>query len=235
MADTVFITGADKGLGLALAARFLEGGFHVFAGCLGRGENLRPLAARAPDRLTIVPQDVTDPASVRRSAQEVGRAADHLDVLINNAGITLKAAHALLPNLDLGDGHLEAMMNVNAFGPLRVVQALLPLLEKGRRKRILTVTSEAGSIGQCCRESWFGYSMSKAAANMQCQILQRWLGPKGFKVLAIQPGWMRTDMGGPDADIAPEVSAAGLFVLATRDWPPDAPVYVDYTGKPLPW
>ena len=127
------------------------------------------------------------------------------------------------------------MMEVNAFGPLRVTQQLLPLLEKGRRKRILTITSEAGSIAGCCRDSWFGYSMSKAAANMECQILQRWLGPKGFKVLAVQPGWMKTDMGGPEADIPPETSAAGIFTLATRDWPPDAPVYVEYTGKPMAW
>jgi NAD(P)-dependent dehydrogenase (short-subunit alcohol dehydrogenase family) len=233
--DSAFITGADKGLGLALVRKFLDSGYRVFAGSLGGCDFLSQLKERSPDRLSIISQDVTSLDSVRHSAAEVAAATDSLDILINNAGITLKHAHALLPDLDLADGHLEAMMQVNAFGPLRVTQQLLPLLEKGRRKRIITVTSEAGSIAGCCRDSWFGYSMSKAAANMQCQILQRWLGPKGFKVLAVQPGWMRTDMGGPQADIPPETSAEGIYVLATKDWPATAPVYVEYTGKPMAW
>jgi NAD(P)-dependent dehydrogenase (short-subunit alcohol dehydrogenase family) len=165
----------------------------------------------------------------------VTRLTDRLDILINNAGISPQHAQALLPDLDLTDGTLEKVMSVNAFGPLRVTQQLLPLLEKGRRKRILTVTSEAGSIAGVCRDSWFAYSMSKAAANMQCQILQRWLGPKGFKVLAIQPGWMQTDMGGPQADIPASESARGIYALATKDWPAGSPVYVDYTGKPMAW
>ncbi len=233
--DSVFITGADKGLGLALVTKFLDAGFLVFAGSLGGRDDLPRLAARFPDRLHVIFQDVTDMASVRRSAREVGRLTDSLDILINNAGVSLKHAQALLPDLDLADGHLQTMMEVNAFGPLRVTQQMLPFLEKGRRKRIVTVTSEAGSIAGCCRDSWFGYCMSKAAANMECQILQRWLGPKGFKVLAVQPGWMKTDMGGPDADIPPETLAAGIFALATKDWAPGDPVYVEYTGKPMEW
>jgi NAD(P)-dependent dehydrogenase (short-subunit alcohol dehydrogenase family) len=233
--DSVFITGADKGLGLALAGRFLENGFRVLAGSLGSHDYLRHLAERFPDRLHVIAQDVTDMASVRRSARDVAQVTDRLDVLINNAGISLKHAQALLPDLDLTDGHLEKMMEVNAFGPLRVVQQMFPYLEKGRRKRILTVTSEAGSIAGVCRDSWFGYSMSKAAANMQCQILQRWLGPKGYKVLAIQPGWMKTDMGGPDAQVSPDETAAGLYALAMKTWAPGDPVYMDYQGQPLAW
>jgi NAD(P)-dependent dehydrogenase (short-subunit alcohol dehydrogenase family) len=235
MIETVFITGADRGLGLALAEKFLAEGYRVFAGSLGGADNLARLAAKFPDRLHVIPQDVTDMASVRRAAEAVARLTDRLDILINNAGINPRHTLALLPELDLADGSLEQVMAVNAFGPLRVTQQLLPLLEKGRRKRILTVTSEAGSIAGVCRDSWFAYSMSKAAANMLCQILQRWLKGKGFKVRAIQPGWMRTDMGGPQADIPASESARGIYALATQDGSPDDPVYVDYTGKPMAW
>ena len=146
MIETVFITGADRGLGLALAEKFLAEGYRVFAGSLGGADNLARLAAKFPDHLHVIPQDVTDMASVRRAAEAVARLTDCLDILINNAGINPRHTLALLPELDLADGSLEQVMAVNAFGPLRVTQQLLPLLEKGRRKRILTVTSEAGSI-----------------------------------------------------------------------------------------
>jgi len=158
-----------------------------------------------------------------------------LDILINNAGVFFSQTKLPLAEVDLDDGHLESMMAVNAFGPLRVTRQFLPLLEKGRLKRIVNISSEAGSISDCGRDSWFGYCMSKAALNMQCGILQRHLKPKGFKVLAIHPGWLRTDMGGAEADLDPEVSAEAIFGLATRKWSLDDPIYMDYTGKPLNW
>ena len=77
--------------------------------------------------------------------------------------------------------------------------------------------------------------MSKAALNMQSKILQNYLGSRGFKVLAIHPGWMRTNMGGPNAAISPDESAEGIFQLALREWKADDPIYVDYRGVPLPW
>jgi NAD(P)-dependent dehydrogenase (short-subunit alcohol dehydrogenase family) len=235
MSDTVFITGADSGLGLALATRFLDAGFTVLAGCFGSPDLLRQLADRFPGRLTIVAQDVADLASVRRSVAEVAAATDHLDILINNAGVCPPHAQALLPDLDLADGHLQRVMEVNAFGPLRVIQQLFPFLEKGRLKRIVNISSEAGSIADCCRESWFAYCMSKAALNAESHLLQRWLKPRGFKVLAVHPGWMRTGMGGPGADITPDESARGIFALATRDGSLDDHIYMDYTGKLMNW
>jgi NAD(P)-dependent dehydrogenase (short-subunit alcohol dehydrogenase family) len=77
--------------------------------------------------------------------------------------------------------------------------------------------------------------MSKAALNMQSRILQNYLRPRGFKVLAVHPGWMRTNMGGPNASISPDESAEGIFQLALKEWTADDPIYVDYRGVPLPW
>lgn len=235
MRETIFISGADKGLGLSLASEFLEKGFVVFAGKHKSDDNLRRLAGRFPDRLYSIPQDVTDIGSVGDSARQVAGLTDALDILINNTGVNCPQTKLPLAEVDLGDGHLQQMMEVNAFGPLRVTQQFLPLLEKGRRKRIVNISSEAGSIGDCCRESWFGYCMSKAALNMESQLLQRYLKPRGFLVLAVHPGWMRTDMGGFGADLDPAVSAAAIAALAVRNWSLDDPIYMDYTGKPLHW
>ena len=231
----VFITGADKGLGLSLVEKFLDGGFQVFAGKYAGEGSLDKLAGEFSARLSLIPQDVADMDSVRRSAQLVAGQAGSLDILINSAGITFPQTKLPLPETDLDDGHLQAIMEVNAFGPLRVTQQFLPLLEKGARKCIVNISSEAGSIADCQRESWFGYCMSKSALNAQSQILQKFLAPKGFKVLAIHPGWLQTGMGGPDATIPPGDSAAGIFALATRAWSPGDPVYMDYTGVPLRW
>jgi NAD(P)-dependent dehydrogenase (short-subunit alcohol dehydrogenase family) len=235
MTTTIFVTGADKGLGLALVKKALHAGFTTFAGIYQPAAHLQDLAPSSAGQLHLIPQDVTDLESVRRSAQHVSAITGSLDMLINNAGVYIRRAESPLPELDLGDGHLETMVEVNAFGPLRVTQQFLPLLEKGQRKTIVNVSSEAGSIGDCWRENTFGYCMSKAALNMETMLLWRYLQPRGFTVFAVHPGWMRTDMGGSDADIEADVSAAGIFTLALKSWQEGEPIYVDYTGKRLSW
>ena len=233
--ETILITGADRGLGLALVRRFLDAGRCVFAGVLQNDAELRPLAASFAGMLTAVPLDVAEAESVRRAAERIAAAAPALDVLINNAGVHLEDKYTPLETLNLADAHLERTMAVNAFGPLRVTKAFLPLLEKGRRRLIVNISSEAGSIADCWRDREYAYCMSKAALNMHSRLLQNYLGPRGFKVLAVHPGWMRTGMGGPDADIDADEAAAGLYELALRDWSPDDGVYFDYRGKPLRW
>lgn len=232
MIKTVFITGADKGLGFSLTQRFLAAGIRVFAGQYEPGSSLSALAA--PEKLTLVPLDVTQMDSVRQAARRVAEQTPALDVLINNAGVMLETRTPLL-ELDLTRLPLMETLEVNTFGPLRVVQQFLPLLEKGERKLILNISSEAGSIADCWRESEFAYSMSKAALNMQSRILQNYLKPRGFKILAVHPGWMRTDMGGTGADIHSDEAAAGIFNLAEKDWGPDDEIYMDYRGQPLRW
>jgi NAD(P)-dependent dehydrogenase (short-subunit alcohol dehydrogenase family) len=235
MAETVLITGADKGLGFALTTRFLRAGFHVFGGAYSSSASFSALLQEFPGRLTVVPLDVTDVGSIRAAVKRVAEQAPALDILINNAGVHLETEETPLEELDFTDGHLEKTMAVNAFGPLRMVQQFLPLLAEGGRKRILNISSESGSITDCTRQKVFAYCMSKSALNMQSKLLQNYLGPRGFKVLAIQPGWMRTDMGGPNAEIAPEESAEGIFALAMKSWAPEDVIYLDYQGNPLPW
>jgi NAD(P)-dependent dehydrogenase (short-subunit alcohol dehydrogenase family) len=140
-----------------------------------------------------------------------------------------------LLELDLATLPLFETLNVNTFGPLRMVQQFLPLLERGDYKLIVNISSEAGSIADCWRESEFAYSMSKAALNMQSKILQNHLKPHGFKILAVHPGWMRTDMGGAEADIHPDEAAEGIFNLAVKKWNPEDEIYMDYRAQPIRW
>jgi NAD(P)-dependent dehydrogenase (short-subunit alcohol dehydrogenase family) len=231
----VFITGTDKGLGLELVSRFLCGGFMVFAGVYASQDHLQILLQDHSSYLTLVPLDVTDMSSIRKAVLQVAGLTPALDILVNNAAVYLQKPVKPLYELNLDDGHLEETVNVNSFGPLRVTQQFLPLLEKGTRKLIINISSEAGSIGDCRRTSEFAYCMSKAALNMQSRILQNALALQGFRVLIIHPGWMRTDMGGPEADITPDESAMGIFELALMPRSPEDSMFVDYQGNPLPW
>jgi NAD(P)-dependent dehydrogenase (short-subunit alcohol dehydrogenase family) len=235
MQKSVFITGADKGLGLSLAGRFLEGGFCVFAGDYLSGAALKKAAEQFPDQLTMVGLDVTDPHSIRQAVQTVAEQTPALDILINNAAVYLERPIKLLQAVDFNDMQFQRTMEVNALGPLRVIQQFLPLLEKGERKLIVNISSEAGGFTACQRPSEYAYCMSKSALNMASKILQNALRPGGFKVLAIHPGWMRTDMGGQEADIAPEEAAEGIFRLAMKAWRPEEAIYMDYQGNMLPW
>jgi NAD(P)-dependent dehydrogenase (short-subunit alcohol dehydrogenase family) len=234
MIKTVFITGADKGLGFSLVQQFLRAGVHVFAGQYQANNDLIDLAQSFPQTLTPVPLDVTQLDSVSQAADIVAKRVPALDVLINNAGVMLEKRTPLL-ELDLSNLPLFETLDVNTFGPLRMVQQFLPLLEKGEHKLILNISSEAGSITDCWRESEFAYSMSKAALNMQSKILQNYLKPRGFKILAVHPGWMRTDMGGADADIDAAEAAEGIFNLAVKEWNLDDEIYMDYRAQPIHW
>ena len=231
----VLITGADAGLGLSLVKCFLQRGYEVFAGLYRSAADLNSLAAEYGSSLTLIPLNVAEMDSVCKAAQQVNGLTNALDIVINNAGIHLERSKGSLEQLDLTDGHLGQTMDVNTFGPLRVVQQFLPLLEKGRQKLIINISSEAGSIADCRRENQFAYCMSKAALNMQSRILQNYLKPRDVKVLAVHPGWMRTNMGGPQAPLPAEGAAQAIFKLALRKWNVEDPMYVDYQGISLPW
>lgn len=235
MIETVFISGANRGLGLALTKHFLRAGFQVFAGIRSTSSGIETLLVEFPKTLTVISLDVAEMASIQQAAADVAAKTSALGVLINNAAIYPAAANATLENLDLSDGHLEKIMTVNAFGPLRLTQQLLPLLEAGARKTVINISSEAGSIADCWRAGEYAYCMSKTALNMQTRLLHNALQPKGFKVLALHPGWMQTDMGGPNAPTPAEQSAEGIFQRVMEDKTPNENIYLDYQGNVLRW
>jgi NAD(P)-dependent dehydrogenase (short-subunit alcohol dehydrogenase family) len=229
---SVLITGANRGLGKRLAERFASEGWLVFAGQRRLAASSTP-AVDMSDRVTLLGVDVRDGASVVRAAKLVSERTRGLDVLINNAAINPHPEYeAPLGELDLDA--IQLTIDVNALGPLRVTQAFLPLLERGDRKVVVNVSSEAGSLQHSWRDRAYGYCMSKAALNMQTTILDRALKSRGIGAIALHPGWMRTDMGGPDAALDAGESADGMYRVI-NGYSAETPRFVQHDGQAFPW
>ena len=242
-----FVTGADRGLGLAMTARLLAKGWRVFAGqYMPDWLELAELAAQYDDgRLTLVPLDVADETSAGVAAQKVAACVSHIDMLINNAGVMSHQAGPIREAQDYDE--MRRLYTINALGPLRVVEAFLPLLERGQMKRLCFISSEAGCINRSTRTSWYGYCMSKTALNMGVKILFNRLRSAGYTFRVYHPGWMRTYMGGSkstEADMEPEEAAvpALAYFLRNRTGDPhqtrsdeDRLVMRDWQGREWPW
>lgn len=237
MEKTAYVTGCDRGLGLGLAKVLLAEGYKVFAGSyLTEWPELTELAEKEP-RLRIVPVDIASDKSVAKAASIIAAETDKLDILINNAAIYRDRSEDIL-----GDLYFEDMLNVfntNALGTLRVTQSVIRLIMNGEGKRIVNISSEAGSIADNWRKHEYGYCMSKAAVNMQSAILQNHVKEFGIKVMCFHPGWVRSYMSGKFNDKATVEaidSAKGIIaqVLQPQEIT-ELPSYTDYTGKPLNW
>lgn len=239
MERTVLVTGADRGLGLALCAGLLKGGWHVFAGqYLPEWHELATLKSEYPETLHLISLDVSSMKTVQAATEIVQTLTDHLDVLISNAGVNSETIYPTIREpQDYGEMH--RLYDVNALGALRVVEAFLSLLEQGQAKRLCFVSSEAGSIGQAERTSWFGYCMSKAALNMGVKILFNDLHPAGYTFRVYHPGWVRSYMHGEknmEATFEPEEAATyALPYLLNDQENEDRLVMVDYEGKERSW
>jgi NAD(P)-dependent dehydrogenase (short-subunit alcohol dehydrogenase family) len=232
-AQRILITGASRGFGAALAASFAQRGARVFAGARHPRPVLERTAARYPQSITIVGLDVSDGESVEQARAAVAAREQALDMVINNAAIRSPTVGNPIESIDFAD--VARTLDVNAVGPLRVVQAFLPLLRAGASPLLVNVSSEAGSIGPAGRDREFDYCMSKAALNMATRLLSNYLDG-AVHVLALHPGWLRTDMGGAHAALDPETTADIVAdrLLLEQSHPSGFP-FIDYEGKPLSW
>jgi NAD(P)-dependent dehydrogenase (short-subunit alcohol dehydrogenase family) len=239
MQNTAFVTGADRGLGLSLCAGLLARGWLVFAGqYMPDWPELDMLAAANPGQLRTVPLDVASLESARHAAQVIGDSIETLDLLVNNAGIiSPQTSRTIQEGLDYDE--MDRLFDVNAFGPLRVIESFLPLMADSAFKRLCFVSSEAGSINRCQRTAWFDYCMSKTALNMGVRILFNGLQPKGFTFRVYHPGWVRSYMSGEknmQAELEPEVAAGKALPIFLGDRiDEDRLVMVDYQGTEWPW
>jgi NAD(P)-dependent dehydrogenase (short-subunit alcohol dehydrogenase family)/type 1 glutamine amidotransferase len=236
---TALVTGADRGLGFGLVSGLLAQGWRVFAGQnMPEWPELDDLAEQYPYDLHIVPLDVSSIEAAQAAAQAVAARVPHLDMLINNAGVSTRTNPVTIrEGLDYAEMH--RLFDVNSLGPLRVVEAFLPLLDRGTFRRLCFVSSEAGSIGRSYRKAWFGYCMSKAALNMGVKNLFNDLRPAGYTFRVYHPGWVRSYMSGQknsEADLEPEEAAAyaiSIFVDPRED--EDRLALIDYHGNEWPW
>jgi NAD(P)-dependent dehydrogenase (short-subunit alcohol dehydrogenase family) len=229
----VYITGSSRGIGLELARHYLMAGNRVFASCRtpAKADALQKLAAGSGGKLTVHALDVGDPESIKKAAREIGDIPVHL--LINNAGVLGGTyEEQMLAGIDF-DKFREAI-EVMTFGPVRMVQAFLDKLERANGAKVVTITSQLGA------STWptpglLPYSAAKAASNRLVRGIAMELTPKNIILIAMHPGYVQTDMAGPNADITPEASATGIAKVAAGLKPEDAGKFLKWNGEIHPW
>ena len=224
---TTLITGANRGIGLALAKAAAHAG-HTVIGTARRPREAHELAQTGA---RVLPLDVADPVSIGTLITELNNTDDPLpiDYLINNAAIFPNRGG--LDNVDLDA--FDLAMKTNVRGPLAVTRALLPNLHAGEKKTLATISSTMGSITKTDAAGSYAYRMSKSAINMMTKILANEF--EDLTALAIDPGWVKTDMGGTDAQLTPEESASGILDVLTSATRDQSGSYLRYDGSTLPW
>lgn len=230
----VVITGVSGGLGRCLAKEYLLEGCNVFGFDIQERE-IKEYLGEWGRRFTFGFLDVGNDNSVEEETRQLYRQVSCVDILINCAGILPENSKNVLEDFDVS-ASLETF-NVNALGPLRMTKALLGLLRNAEDGVVLNISSEAGSLqshaGYTIR---YDYCMSKAALNIQSIILQRYLEKEKIRVLAVHPGWMKTDMGGMEAPLSPSEAAANIKNLVNyHQYDYHNRVFMDYNNKIRPW
>lgn len=194
MSHVFLISGASRGLGRAIAEAALAAGHHVVAGVRSVSA-LDDLAAREPERLAVVPLDVTDDEQVGAAVDTAIQRWGRLDVLVNNAGYANMAA---VEDVDVDD--FRAQVETNFFGVVRLTQAVLPIMRRQRAGHIVQISSVGGRLA---RPGLAAYQSSKWAVTGYSGVLAQEVAPLGIKVTVLEPGGMRTDWSGSSMRIAP--------------------------------
>ncbi|PRY71296.1 SDR family oxidoreductase [Halomonas ventosae] len=226
MASTVLITGANRGVGLALARHYHQAGWHqagwrVIGVCRHASDELAVVADRIIDGI-----DVTRETDVARLAEAL--ADQSLDLLINNAGMLHDES---LGALDFDA--IRAQMEINAYAPLRVTEALLPCLGEGAK--VAHITSRMGSIADNDSGGRYGYRASKAALNAFGKSLAVDLGPRGIAVAQLHPGYVQTRMVNFGGLITPEEAAQGIAARLEALTLETSGGFWHSNGESLPW
>lgn len=230
----ILITGAARGLGFQLSKLLVSNGHRVFALSRSVSPAMQQLLDSTPEHsLQFHACDVSQETQVESARTAIENSVDSLDIIINNAAVHLEQNRPDIPDLDFSS--YQTSFAINSIAPLTVVKHFLPLLQAGSYKSIVNISSEAGSIQDCQRESEYSYCMSKAALNMGMRILQNRLKKDGIRVQLIHPGWVRTDMGGQQAHLSPEESANSVLAQIMKERTDGEAMYIDWNGNPMPW
>jgi len=231
MPQTWMITGANRGIGLALTIELVRRGEHVIAAARDPwGGALAEIAAAHVGAVTPLELDVTSDASV--AAAKIALAGRPIDVLLNNAGIYGSRERQSAFDMDF-DGWRE-VFEVNVYAPLRIAQAFLPNVEASTGRKIATISSRMGSIGGNPSGN-IAYRSSKAAVNMAMVAFGNAVKDSSISVFLFHPGWVQTDMGGGGADIAPSESASGLIRTIDASGMAQTNSFRTWKGETIPW
>jgi NAD(P)-dependent dehydrogenase (short-subunit alcohol dehydrogenase family) len=220
----VLITGAGRGIGLALAKEFSANGFKV-AGTYRDVKSAAELLGLK--NVTAVKADVTKAGSLA-AVTELLKSWGNVDILVNNAGVIGDKSISLMK---MEIEKLHEVFDVNTLGPMRVCRAVIPFMKSGAT--IAQITSLMGSITDNGSGGYYDYRMSKAALNMFNSCLAKEF-PE-IKCLVLHPGWVQTDMGGAGATVTAEDCARGLFKIISDGANAKSGHFYDFKGKELPW
>ncbi|MEK6792460.1 MAG: SDR family NAD(P)-dependent oxidoreductase [Nanoarchaeota archaeon] len=198
--QTVFITGVSRGIGKALAEKFLSKNYDVI------GTSTSGKADIKHKNLTLLKLDLSSSKSIEECVKDFKKLNKKIDILINNAGIW-SGQEDNPQRLDMKN--LRNVLEVNLFGTIELTEKLLDSINKSGK--IINISSSAGSLNKIYHADYPDYSISKAALNMYTRTLAIRLNQKNILVASIHPGWVKTDMGGKEADISPEEAAEGIY------------------------
>jgi len=229
---STLITGANRGLGLEFAKQNLADNWKVYAACRdpSSASELRRLADGSRGKLLVLSVDVSDLANVRAAAVELK--GKPIDLLLNNAGIGGPRGQTI-GNIDYETW--ARVLDVNTLGPMRVSEAFVDNVARSDRKLIVTITSGMGSISDNSSGGAFAYRTSKAAVNMVMRSLAVDLAPRGITCVVINPGWVRTDMGGPNARLTAAESVTAMRRLIDKLGPAQSGKFFNHDGREYAW
>jgi len=228
----ILITGANRGIGLEMAKYSMEQGWRVFACCRNphTADNLFSIAKLSNGQISVHIADMNELSTIQALSYELRN--DPIDILVNNAGIygsdknTFGAVDA--------DNWLQAFQ-VNSIAPLKMVEAFEENLSMGKRKLVACMSSKMGSMADNGYGNSYIYRSTKAALNAVVKSLSIDLREKGVICVALHPGWVKTDMGGSDAEISPRESVQKIFMNLSSLSKSDSGRFIDIDGTDIPW
>lgn len=232
MAKTILLTGANRGIGLELARCYAAAGWRLLA-CSRQPEQaseLQALAAAHPDRVQIHPLELTDPQSIAALTDRLQ--GESIDLLFHNAGVAGPKPQGF--GLIDRQAWLQTF-EVNTLAPFYLTLALVDQVAASQLRIVAIMGTSLGSIADNSSGGLYAYRSSKAAVHMVMKSLAIDLAPRELLVVALHPGWVRTDLGGPAAPLRPDQSAKGLFKVLNNLTATDSGRLLSYTGEELPW
>ncbi len=230
--SVVLITGANRGLGLEFARQYAAAGWRVHATCRDpeRAQALAALAEGAGGAVAIHRLNVGDETTIAALAEALR--GETIDLLLNNAGV-YGGARKTFGDIDY-ESWIETL-RINALAPLRVAEAFVEQVAASALRRMVFISSKMGSIAENASGDSYIYRSSKAALNAVVKSLAIDLAPRGITAVAFHPGWVKTDMGGPNALLEPEESVAAMRAAIERLTPADSGRFLNYDGASIPW
>ena len=228
----ILITGANRGLGLGLVKKYLENNEKVFCTTrnISKSKELKLLKEKHTNNLEICELDLLDKDTPNILSNFLVNKP--IDLFINNAGVIGQSAQhfksiSLNPWIEV--------LKVNLIAPLLITQSIIKNIEKSSEKRIYILSSKVGSIEDNKSGGMYVYRSSKSALNQIVKSLSIDLKPLGISVISLHPGWVRTEMGGPNALISVEESVNGMFGVISNTNIKNSGQFINYDGTQIPW